>query len=578
MHGEPGHMLTAVDAKRHVMDSVESEPMPGENLVLSIDANIQHMAERALDDQMAKVKALHGTVVVQDPHTGQILALAISPRFNPNDSRHMQPGSLTDLAVSDIYEPGSTFKLVTYSAAIDAAGVEPTDIVDCQGGAMTMYGRTLHDDKDDHFGRVTVQYALEHSSDVGAAKMALKMGPDTFYKYMRAYGFGDRSGIELPSETRGLLRPPHKWGSTSILSLAIGQEVGVTPVQLVTMVSTIANGGVYMPPHILLQSTDEMKGDPRLQPAAFHPTSQLPDHLPDGAHRVIKELTAAKMRSMMAGIVTEGTGRSAQLNGYSAGGKTGTAEKIDPATRTYSHTKLVASFAGFAPVSSPAVSIAVVIDTPTVGSAYGATAAAPVFQVVAQEVLEYLGVPHDQPVKTKKELLAVAKEPVEDAPSENVGDLNAMFDAINNLPADDPLRATAPAASATNDPHIASSNTPAGAPSKSSLVSLLPQKVLAAFHAGNDSEMALPENQSVQQAPVVAPAVQAGTHGSVVVDPGRRIAVPSFSGNAVRTAVETAAGLGLRIDPVGSGTARDQAPAAGTMVPIGTEVVVRFSR
>src|SRR5580700_788798 len=200
MHGVTGHKLTAVDAKRHVMGSVESEPLPGENLVLSIDANIQHMAERALDEQMDKVKALHGTVVVQDPQTGQILALAISPRFNPNDSRHMEPGSLTNLAVSDIYEPGSTFKLVTYSAAIDAAGVEPTDIVDCQGGSMTMFGRTLHDDKDDHFGAVTVQYALEHSSDVGAAKMALKLGPDAFYKYIKAYGFGARTGVELPSE------------------------------------------------------------------------------------------------------------------------------------------------------------------------------------------------------------------------------------------------------------------------------------------------------------------------------------------------------------------------------------------
>jgi cell division protein FtsI (penicillin-binding protein 3) len=368
LHGAPGHMITAVDAKRHVMRSVENEPLPGENLVLSIDANIQHMAERALDEQMAKMKALHGTVVVQDPHTGQILALAISPRFNPNDSRHMQPGALTNLAVSDIYEPGSTFKLVTYAAAIDGAGVQPDDLVDCQGGQMTMFGRTLHDDKSDHFGVVTVKYALEHSSDVGAAKMALKMGPQTFYKYMKGFGFGDRSGIELPSETRGLLAPPRKWGSTSILSMAIGQEVGVTPIQLVTMVSAIANGGVYMPAHVLLQSTDELKGDARLQPAAFRPENELPAKLPDGAHRVIKELTAAKMRSMMEGVVVEGTGKAAQLNGYSAGGKTGTAEKVDPVTHTYSHTKLVASFAGFAPVSSPAISIAVVIDTPTVGS------------------------------------------------------------------------------------------------------------------------------------------------------------------------------------------------------------------
>src|SRR5271154_774347 len=420
MHGTPGHVLTAVDAKRHVLGSEENQPMPGENLVLSIDANIQYMAERALDAQMEKMKAAHGTVVVQDPHTGQVLALAISPRFNPNDQRHMDASVLQNLAVSDVYEPGSTFKLVTYSAALDGAGVQPTDIVDCQGGAMTMYGRTLHDDRSDgHLGQVTVQYALEKSSDVGAAKMALKLGNEKFYGYMRAFGFGDRSGIELPSETRGLLRNPKKWDSTSILSMAIGQEVGVTPVQLVTMVSTIANGGVYMPPHILLQSTDEMKGDPRLQPASFHPENQLPATLPDGAHRVISEMTSAKMRKMMQGIVVEGTGKEAALNGYSSAGKTGTAQKIDVATHTYSHTKLVASFAGFAPVSNPAISVAVVIDTPTAGGEaahYGGAASAPVFAEVAQQVLEYLGVPHDQPLKTKKEMLEAKKDIVDDSP------------------------------------------------------------------------------------------------------------------------------------------------------------------
>ncbi len=584
MHGVPGHMLTEVDAKRRVMGSEESEPMPGENLVLSIDANIQYMAERALDDQMEKMKALHGTVVVQDPHTGQILALAISPRFNPNDSRHMEPGSLTNLAVSDIYEPGSTFKLVTYATALDAAHVEPTDIVDCQGGQMTMYGRTLHDDKSDHFGAVTVQYALEHSSDVGAAKMALKVGPENFYKYIRGFGFGDRSGIELPSETRGLLRGPKNWGSTSILSLAIGQEIGVTPIQLVTMVSTLANGGVYMPPHVLLQSTDQMKGDPRLQPAAFRPENELPSKLPDGAHRVITELTAAKMRSMMEGIVTEGTGKNAQLNGYSAGGKTGTAQKIDPATHTYSHTKLVASFAGFAPVSSPAVSIAVVIDTPTVGSRYGAETSAPVFREVAQEVLEYLGVPHDQPLKTPKQLLASTPQPQpDDAPSESIGDLNAMFDQINNLPADDPLHAAANAPAGGGDSgddakaeSAAAIAPPPPAPTRPSrFMAMLPQKVLAAFSSESD---AAPGSSGALRAPAFAPAVETRGNGSVIVDAGQRIAVPSFSGDALRNVVEIAAGLGLRVQPLGSGLARDQAPAAGTMVPVGTEVVVRFAR
>jgi cell division protein FtsI (penicillin-binding protein 3) len=595
LHGAPGHKLTAVDAKSHVRRSVESEPLPGEDLVLSIDANIQYIAERALDEQVEKMKALHGTVVVQDPHTGQILALAVSPRFNPNDSKHMDASVLTNLAVSDVYEPGSTFKLVTYSAALDAAGVEPTDMVDCQGGAMTMFGRTLHDDKSDHYGVITVQQALEHSSDVGAAKMALKVGPQRFYQYIKGFGFGDRSGIELPSETRGLLQNPKRWGATSILSLAIGQEIGVTPVQLVTMVSTLANGGVYLPPHILLQPGGT--GDARLQAAAFHPVNQLPAKLPEGAHRVISELTSAKMRRMMQGIVTEGTGKLATLNGYSSAGKTGTAQKIDPATRTYSHTKLVASFAGFAPVSNPAIAVAVVIDTPTAGgevSHYGGATSAPVFAEVAQQVLEYLGVPHDQPLKTKKELLAKAQPGVlEDGPSESVGDLKAMFEEVNNLPPDDPLRKTATTVPAemkgvdaatafANPAPVKSGPSALGGSRDSHLLNLFPAKVLAAFGANDPRSSTLAEGadsaSTPLRAPVVAPRVQARGNGSIVVDAGRRVAVPAFTGSGLRTAVETAAVLGLRVEPVGSGIAREQAPAAGTMVPLGTEVVVRFTR
>jgi cell division protein FtsI (penicillin-binding protein 3) len=596
MHGESGHMLTQIDNKHHVLGSEESQPQPGENLVLTIDANIQYMAERALDAQMAKVKALHGTVVVQDPHTGQILALAISPRFNPNDSRHMEPGSLTNLAVSDVYEPGSTFKLVTYSAALDAAGVEPTDIVDCQGGSITLFGRTIHDDVSDRgMGKVTVQRALEKSSDVAAVKMALKLGKDKFYQYMRGYGFGERSGIELPSETRGLLRDPRRWGATSIGSMAIGQEVGVTPVQLVTMVSTIANGGVYMPPHVLLQSTDEMKGDSRLQPTAFHAENQLPAKLPDGAHRVISELTSAKMRMMMQGIVIEGSGKEAALNGYSSAGKTGTAQKIDPATHTYSHTKLVASFAGFAPVSNPAISVTVVIDNPTAGpSKYGAAVSAPVFADVAQQVLEYLGVPHDQPLKTQKELVAASqKENVfDDNPSDNTGDLDAMFADVNNLPADDPLRAATQTNStpAAANPELPTPATPNAGPARTSVKSsakntfldLLPAKVLAAFRANGGTNSVTSDADAgttvALNAPRVAPAAEAQSNGSVLVDSRSRVAVPSFEGAPLRNVVEQAGKLGLRVQPVGSGLARQQLPAAGTMVPAGTEIAVRFTR
>jgi cell division protein FtsI (penicillin-binding protein 3) len=435
---------------------------------------------------------------------------------------------------------------------------------------------------------VTVQSALEHSSDVGAAKMALKVGPENFYKYMRGFGFGDRSGIELPSETRGLLRPPHKWGSTSILSLAIGQEVGVTPVQLVSMVSTIANGGVYMPPHILLQSTDAMKGDARLQPAAFHPANQLPATLPDGAHRVISEVTAAKMRAMMRGIVIEGTGKAASLNGYSSGGKTGTAQKIDPHTHTYSHTQLVASFAGIAPVSNPAITVAVVIDTPTVGSKYGAAVSAPVFASVAQQVLEYLGVPHDMPLKTEKEMEVAKAEPdvFDSSPDQSGADLNAMFADLNSLPADDPLRAPLPNLPA-DQPGQVSEEPQAAATRRGRSSSAFPvaqtlsAEVLAAFHKAGDTTSRILDEKADLKAPLVTPPVRpvVEQHGnSVVVDGSRRVAVPLFDGVALRGAIERASAAGLRVEPIGSGLAREQAPAAGTMVPEGTEVVVRFSR
>ena len=253
LHGAPGRVLTAVDARRHVLGSIEHEPEPGQNLQLTIDENIQYMAEQALDHVMEKTHADNGTVVVQDVHTGQILALAIRPTFDPNDFRRTTPALLKDHAVSDVYEPGSVFKLVTYSAALDSNVAKPDDMIDCQGGQITLAGRVIHDDKSDRgMGTVTVATALAKSSDVAAVKLALKVGQDRFYHYMRDFGFGSRSGMELPGETRGLLRPTSKWNGSSIGSLAIGQEVGVTPLQLVSMVSTIANGGTYLPPRVLI--------------------------------------------------------------------------------------------------------------------------------------------------------------------------------------------------------------------------------------------------------------------------------------------------------------------------------------
>jgi cell division protein FtsI (penicillin-binding protein 3) len=240
--------------------------------------------------------------------------------------------------------------------------------------------------------------------------VALKVGQDRFYQYVRDFGFGSRTGAEMPGETRGLLRPVNKWSPTSIASIAIGQEVAVTPLQLVSMVSTIANGGVYLPPHVLMpgqldpttpnQRPTPLQGAP-FKPSPFKPGSDLPNPLPPGAHRVLSTLTAAQMRKMMEGVVLFGTGKEAQLNGYSSGGKTGTAQKIDPATGKYSKTLHVASFAGIAPVNNPVIAVAVIIDSPK-GDYYGASVSAPVFADVAQQVLEYLGVRHDIEVRVPR--------------------------------------------------------------------------------------------------------------------------------------------------------------------------------
>jgi cell division protein FtsI (penicillin-binding protein 3) len=579
LHGTPGKMLTALDAKRHVLGSEAREPQPGDNLMLSIDENIQFMAERALDHAMARVKALNGTIVIQDTHTGQILALAMRPTYNPNDFRHATTNLLRDHAISDIYEPGSTFKLVTYSAALDAAGVQPTDIVDCQGGQITLFGRTIHDDASDHgMGRVTVATALAKSSDVGAVKMALKVGPDRFYSYIKGFGFGSRSGIQLPSETRGLLRPPKRWGATSIGSLAIGQEIGVTPIQLVSMVSTIGNGGTYLPPTILLSTSRQLRPGESLKPMAFHPEQELPQPLPAGAHRVISPLTSAKMRKMMEGVVLDGSGRFAALNGYSAAGKTGTAQKIDVVTHTYSHTQHIASFTGFAPVNNPAISVAVVIDSSTVGNYHGAFVSAPVFKEVAQEVLEYLGVPHDEPMQTKPVTPPV--DIAEDGSPEDNSDLQALFAEVNNLPADDPLRAgdhpQAAALSSDGGSHgVSTTADVAPAPAPTQVAS---NAANSGLHDEAQPAPPLPVAAMPEPDPPAKPESGTSENGTVVTDAKHRVAVPSFAGASVRQVVERAGTVGLAVQLLGNGLARDQVPVAGTMVPMGTAIVVRFAR
>jgi cell division protein FtsI (penicillin-binding protein 3) len=565
LHGAPGRMYTAVDARSRVMGSTEHEPEPGRNLELTIDENIQFLAERALDHAMERTQAANGTVVVQDVHTGQILALAIRPTFNPNQFRRTTPALLRNHAVSDVYEPGSTFKLVVYSAALEQGVTTPDDMIDCQGGQITIAGRVIHDDKSDHYGVITVHEALEHSSDVAAVKLALKLGPDRFYSFIRNFGFGSRPGTELPGETRGLLRPVNKWGSSSIGSIAIGQEVAVTPLQLVSMVSTIANGGIYLPPHVLMPGQVDANGQkpaapqlPPLQAVPFKAGGELPNPLPQGAHRVLSTLTAAQMRKMMEGVVLYGTGKQAQLNGFSSGGKTGTAQKIDPATHTYSKSMHVASFAGIAPVNNPVIAVAVVMDNPK-GSYYGASVSAPVFAEVAQQVLEYLGVAHDIDVRPPKASKA-GKPVTEDDGGEDAANIEALYAAANDLPTDDPLRAASGPAATPGQ----ASTPPAG------------QAPNPAPNANADAS-ARPGGAAGAAAAAPQPAPQQ-TAAAVTIDEAKRLRVPSLIGLPVRKVVELAAAAGLEVKISGNGTVREQAPAPGAMVAPGTQIVARCGR
>src|SRR4051812_37109640 len=249
LRGKPGKMQIVMDARRKWLGRVEKNPDPGQNVVLPIDEKIQYIVERELEQAMHETQAESGTVVVQNPHTGEILALASRPTFNPNLFHDVPAAALKNRAVTDIFEPGSVFKIVTYSAALDEQLIKPDDPVDCQGGVISLGGIRIHDLH--KMGVVPISEALAHSSDVAAVKVGMKLGDERFYSYIHNYGFGQQTGIELPGETRGMAKPASRWSKVSIGAISIGQEVGVTPLQLVSMVSTIAHDGVYTPPRIV---------------------------------------------------------------------------------------------------------------------------------------------------------------------------------------------------------------------------------------------------------------------------------------------------------------------------------------
>jgi cell division protein FtsI (penicillin-binding protein 3) len=382
IRGRPGRMMVVTDGRRRWYDRTESAADPGASIALTIDETLQYIAEKELSHAIQDTHAKSGTIVIQDPNTGELLGVANWPTFDPNDAGAYPDDVRTDRAVSAAYEPGSTFKVITMTGAIENGLTNPDELIDCQMGSIIVAGRLIHDHKP--YGILSVREVLANSSGVGTIKLALRLGAPKFYDVIRQFGIGQPTGIELPGENHGLLRALENWTPSSIGSVAMGQEVSANPIQIISAISAVANGGTYNHPRVV----HEIRSD----------AGDLP-HAGADAHEVTDARTAGTVRSMMETVILEGTGKHAKLDGYTAAGKSGTAQKIDPATGRYSKTDYVTSFVGFAPVNDAAVTILVMLDSP-VGAHGGGDVSGPVFKRVAEQVLAYLDVPHDVPVSS----------------------------------------------------------------------------------------------------------------------------------------------------------------------------------
>jgi cell division protein FtsI (penicillin-binding protein 3) len=449
-----------------------------------------------------------------NPNNGELLAVANWPTFDPNAANSSTPvDARMDRAVSALYEPGSTFKLITLAAAFDQGITNPDEIFDCENGAIYVAGHKIHDHK--RFGMLSVADILALSSDVGAIKIAERLGAPKFYDYIHSFGFGTPTGVDLPGESRGILRPLSKWSAISIGAISMGQEVGVTPIQLIAAVSAIANGGMLYKPHIV----SEVRRGENVLPREGLLTPSEP-------RRVIQPETAATLRRLMEGVVLNGTGSLAHLDGWTSAGKTGSAQKTDPNTGRYSPTQFIASFTGFAPINNPAVTILVSLDSP-VGLHEGGMVAAPVFRRIAEQVLPYLDVSRDVPVNQLLVQASYKKPALEDTASlEDFTPSDLLL-----LPEQPEPAATAFASASASG----SGNIPANS-------------------FGSPSHLTLPVTSSEDGL----------------------FAVPDFSGKTVREVTEMCLRLGLDPVLVGSNLATNQAPAAGLQVRRGARITVQF--
>ncbi|MBN1872111.1 MAG: stage V sporulation protein D [Candidatus Omnitrophica bacterium] len=382
LRGTEGYRIVTVDAKRRQVDSDKAlflPPQDGFNIVLTIDHVVQHIVETAMKKCITKHHPKSASTIVMDPENGEVLALFNWPDFDINNCSVSSPGEIRNRAVTDIFEPGSSFKIVTASAALEEQIVDMDDEFDCENGSYKIANRVLHDHR--KHGILSFKNIIEVSSNIGTVKVAEKLGPDKLYKYIDLFGFGKNTGIDLPGEVSGIARKPGEWTEGSIAALPIGQEIAVTAIQMVDAIACIANDGIRVQPHLLKRVTDKNG-------------VVIREYNPKLVKRVISTETCAKVKDILKMVVESGTGQRARLKSYSTAGKTGTAQRLEE-NGSYSHTKFNSVFVGFAPADEPRIAVCVLLVEPY-PQYYGGTVAAPVFSEITDRALRHLGVrPND---------------------------------------------------------------------------------------------------------------------------------------------------------------------------------------
>jgi cell division protein FtsI (penicillin-binding protein 3) len=378
IRGKAGKVLVQTDARGRAFARFERPPTTGSTVELTIDEYLQHIAERELEAGVAANRAKGGSVVVMNPHTGEILAMANEPSFNPNSYREFDEVARRNRAVQDLYEPGSTFKVVTVSAALEEKVMGPDTIIDTNPGRIEVAGTVIRENANHNYGVIPLSQVIVESSNVGAIKIGFRVGTERLSRYVGLYGFGHPASPDFPGESPGIVWSPQKWTDRALASVSMGYQVAVTPLQIVSAVSAVANEGELMEPRVI---------------RAVYRNNRRYEVRPKVVRRTVSAETAATLTGIMEGVVSaeHGTAHAAQIPGFTIAGKTGTARKL--VDGQYSRTEYNASFVGFVPSRDPAVAIVVVIDSPHGPNQYfGGTVSAPIFQRVAEATLRYLGV------------------------------------------------------------------------------------------------------------------------------------------------------------------------------------------